>query len=266
MILNLLENQHLQNNTFSTVFLGQNIIKLISVDSTNDYLKKLTSNSEPLPEGTVIMAEQQSAGRGQRECVWETEPGKNLTFSVFLTPNFITPNEAFKLNIMVSLALNGALSKYVSEGLSIKWPNDIYYKTQKLGGILIENSIMGNNLKHTIIGIGLNVNQREFGNDLKGRAISLTQILQQDLDLTVLLGEICSALEAAYLNLRAGKNSAQNEIYTSKLYQLGSVAKYSHNGETFEGVIKGVTEHGLLEIGLLNGKTQAFGFKEVSFL
>ncbi len=256
----------MQNNTFSTLFVGQNIIKLIAVDSTNNYLKKLTSNSEPLPEGTVIMAEHQFAGRGQQDNVWHAEPAKNLTFSVFLKPDFIAPENGFLINIMVSLALNRALSKYLQTNLTIKWPNDIYFGDKKIGGILIENVIMGNKLKHTIIGIGLNVNQLNFDERLTKTATSITQILQQDVDLTTLLAEICTQIEQAYLNLRQGKSVLLTEMYVSKLYQLNKKAKYSHQGEEFCGVIQGVTGHGLLKIQPIDGEVLTFGFKEVSFL
>ena len=256
----------MQNNTFSTAFIGQNIIKLISVDSTNDYLKKLTSNSEPLLEGTVIMAEHQYAGRGQRQSSWQAEAGKNLTFSVILTPKRITPENSFRLNIMVSVALNQALSKYVYSKLTIKWPNDIYFGNQKLGGILIENAILGNNIKHTIIGIGINVNQLSFNYTLAGSAISLAQILHQQIDLPTLLHEICIELESVYLSMEQGKHLLATKHYVDKLYQFGTLAKYSHNGEIFEGTIQGITDNGMLIIKPPNGQIITFGFKEVSFL
>ena len=256
----------MQNNTFSTDFIGQNIIKLISIDSTNSYLKELSSNSEPLPEGTVIMAEHQYAGRGQRECNWEADAGKNLTFSVFLKPSFISPSDFFQLNIMVSVAINNALSKYLTKNLSIKWPNDIYFGDKKLGGILIENAIMGNKMKHTIIGIGLNVNQFYFDETLSHTAISLTQILQQEVDIINLLGEVCEQLERTYLKIKAGNGAALVENYVANLYRLGRLAKYSHEGAVFEGEIVGITPSGLLKIQTQNGKILTFGFKEVSFL
>jgi len=190
----------LQNNTFSTLFVGQNLIKLSAVDSTNNYLKNLTSNSEPLPEGTVIMAEHQFAGRGQRDSVWHAEAGKNLTFSLLLRPGFISVEKQFVLNMLVSVALNNVLLKYLPVGLSIKWPNDIYVNDRKIGGVLIENVIVGSNIKQSIIGIGLNINQSVFDDDLKSKTISISQILQQDVNLMVLLNEICIQIEQLYLN------------------------------------------------------------------
>jgi BirA family biotin operon repressor/biotin-[acetyl-CoA-carboxylase] ligase len=255
----------LQNNTFSTLFVGQNLIKLLEVDSTNSYLKNLASKSEPLPEGTVIMAENQFAGRGQQENIWHTEAGKNLTFSLLLKPNFLALNEQFYLNIAVSLAIYKAISKYLSNDLAIKWPNDIYYRDKKLGGILIENTIVGNGIKSAVVGIGLNINQQSFSPAIAEKAISICQILQQDVNLENLLADICSCLESSYLQLKARNYTLLKQAYVDKLYKLKEKAFFRHNGEDFEGIIKGVTENGLLEIQK-GTKIMTFNFKEIEFL
>lgn len=256
----------MQNNTFSTLFVGQNLIKLSAVDSTNNYLKNLASNSEPLAEGTVIMADHQFAGRGQMNNEWIAEAGKNLTFSLLLRPNFLKVPEQFLLNIAVSVALNEVLLKYLPSGLSIKWPNDIYVENKKIGGILIENVIVGSNIKHSIIGIGLNINQSDFTGELKSKSVSLSQILQQDVNLMALLKEICTQIEQLYLKLRAGKYTNLKELYVSKLYRLNEVARYAANGKVFEGIIEGISNEGLLKIKPIDGETVEFGFKEVAFI
>lgn len=255
----------MQNNTFSTLFVGQNLIKLTSVDSTNNFLKSLVSNSEPLPEGTVIMADDQYAGRGQQNNVWRAEPGKNLTFSLLLKPTFLPLNQQFLLNMAVSIAINDALSLFLGESLAIKWPNDIYFRNQKIGGVLIENSIVGNDIKTAIIGIGINVNQQHFVAELTGRATSVFQILQKDVNLMALLAEICSALERLYLQLRAGKHTNIRQSYVDKLYQLNKPALYQKGDEIFEGSIKGVSANGLLRMER-NDEIQEFNFKEIAFL
>ena len=140
----------MQNNTFSTLFVGQNLIKLKEVDSTNNFLKDLVSKSEPLAEGTVIMADNQFAGRGQQESVWETQAGKNISTSIYLKPSFLPLSKQFYLNIAVSLAVSDALSCFVQEGIKVKWPNDMYYQNKKLGGILIENTLTGNSIKSSV--------------------------------------------------------------------------------------------------------------------
>lgn len=256
----------MQNNTFSTLFVGQNLIKLSAVDSTNNYLKKLASNSEPLVEGTVIMADHQFAGRGQMNNQWIAEAGKNLTFSLLLRPNFLKVEEQFLLNMVVSVALNNVLLRYLPVGLSIKWPNDIYVENKKIGGLLIENVIVGSKIKHSIIGIGLNVNQSNFEGDLKAKTISISQILHQDVNLMMLLNEICTQIEQHYLKLRSGKYTNLKELYVAKLYRLSQVASYAADGKVFEGIIEGISNEGLLKIKPLVGETIEFGFKEVAFV
>ena len=257
-------NQHLQNNTLSTLFVGQNLIKLLKVDSTNNYLKSLLSNSEPLPEGTVIMADEQFAGRGQQENTWQATPGKNLTFSVLLKPNFLPLNQQFMLNMAVSVALQQALQTLVGD-VSIKWPNDIYYQNKKIGGVLIENTIVGTSFKNAVVGVGINVNEQLFSQELKDKAISLQQILRQDVDLTKLLLQICVSLEQAYLQLKAKNFTFLRKAYNANLYQLNIKAPYRQNGEVFEGTIIGVTELGKL-IMQKDLKQLEFNFKEIEFL
>lgn len=255
----------MQNNTFSTLFVGQNLIKLSAVDSTNSFLKNLLSKSEPLPEGTVIMADDQFAGRGQQDNVWQVEPGKNLTISILLKPSFLPLNKQFLLNMAVSIGINNALSKYVAEGISIKWPNDIYYRHQKLGGVLIENAIVGNAIKTSVVGIGLNVNQSLFPAQLQRKATSLIQILHEDVNLQQLLAEFCSQIESIYLQLKAGNYTFLKQAYVDKLYKHNELAKFSQNGQVFEGTIVGVSDQGLLNVEK-NGALVQFNFKEIEFL
>lgn len=255
----------MQNNIFSTLFIGQNLIKLSAVDSTNNFLKNLMSKSEPLPEGTVIMAEDQFAGRGQQQNTWQSEPGKNLTFSICLNPVFLQAQQQFFLNMAVSVALNDALQEYLGSGVSIKWPNDIYFGDQKLGGMLIENVLSGQTLKSSIIGIGLNVNQQNFPDELSGRACSMNQILHKDVNLIALLAVICSHIESQYLKLRAQAPSSLKTDYLKRLYRYNEKGKYRCNGQVFEGKITDVKAQGMLLIES-DGKERAYQFKEVEFI
>jgi BirA family biotin operon repressor/biotin-[acetyl-CoA-carboxylase] ligase len=256
----------LQNNTFSTLFVGQNLIKLLNVDSTNNYLRNLTSNSEPLAEGTVILAENQFAGRGQREAVWQAEPGKNLTFSIYLKPNFLTPLEQFSLTIVVSSALQEVLQGLVVEKVSIKWPNDIYIGDRKVAGVLIENVVAGRQIKHAIIGIGLNVNQQVFPQELADYSVSLKQILHVDVDRRRLLHEICVAIEASYLVLKGAGFPLIRSRYLENLYRLNQKARFRANGSVFDGYVTGCTAYGLLKIRASNNEELEFGFKEIEFV
>ncbi len=255
----------MQNNTFSTLFVGQNLIKLSAVDSTNNFLKNLLSNSAPLPEGTVIMADDQFAGRGQQQNNWHAEPGKNLTISILLFPTFLSLNKQFLLNIVISVAINKALTEFIPKGMSVKWPNDIYYKNQKLGGILIENTIVGSLIKTAVVGIGINVNQEIFVEGLSNRAVSMIQILQEDVNLVKLLHAICSQIEKQYLQLKAGHYTKLTEVYVDCLYKIGELSKFRKNGVEFAGIIKGVEENGQLIVET-EGNLSRFNFKEIEFL
>ena len=255
----------MQNNIFSTLFVGQNLIKLPEVDSTNNFLKMLVSNSEPLAEGTVIMADNQFAGRGQQGNIWLAEPGMNLTVSLLLKPVFLDINSQFLLNMVISIAIREALTAIVGEGIKIKWPNDLYFNDRKVGGILIENILSGSLYKTCIIGIGINVNQRTFDPDLADKAISLSQILQQDVNLLQLLTEICSHIESGYLKLKARTYIDLRDVYMTSLYKWDEKLSYRFNGLQREGRIADVTDQGLLIIKE-NKNFHTYNFKEIEFL
>jgi BirA family biotin operon repressor/biotin-[acetyl-CoA-carboxylase] ligase len=255
----------LQNNIFSGLFVGQNLVTIKQVDSTNSFLKNLLSNSKPVPEGTVIMAEEQYAGRGQQQNTWHSEPGKNLTFSLLLKPHFLPLDTQFDLNRAVSLGVYDALQPLLGNKLKIKWPNDIYYGDRKLGGMLIENTVQGSQLKDSVIGIGLNINQENFPAGASN-ATSVKQILQKDYDLTLLLSEICKHTEVYYLKLKAGRIEFVRNTYLSRLYWLNEVKSFECNGEIFNGIVKNVRPNGLLVIENTNRQLLEFNLKELKFL
>lgn len=254
----------MQNNTFSTLFVGRNVVTLERIDSTNNYLKNQLSNSTPLPEGTVIMAEEQYAGRGQINNIWLSEPKKNLTFSLLLSPTFLNPEQQFLLNKAISIGINDALTKIIGTDVKIKWPNDIYFKDSKLGGVLIENILRGKNWMYAIIGIGLNVNQIDFPQDIR-KVTSLKKILHQDYDLTTVLEHLCKCIEFRYLELREEKFELINKFYLESLYKLQENHLFEINGLRTEGKITGVNEQGMLEVEIA-GKLRIFNFKEITFV
>jgi BirA family biotin operon repressor/biotin-[acetyl-CoA-carboxylase] ligase len=254
----------LQNNIFSGLFVGQNLITIKQVDSTNNFLKNTLSNSKPLPDGTVIMAESQYAGRGQQQNRWHSEAGKNLTFSLLLRPVFLPVIQQFDLTRAISLGIINALKPLLGDKLKIKWPNDIYYADGKLGGILIENMVQGSQIKNSVIGIGLNINQESFSLDVPN-AVSLKQILHIDYDLKVLLSEICKNIEAGYLNLKAGRFELVRKDYLERLYWLNEDKMFKANGEVFSGMIKDVKEGGLLVVNHGSGASE-YNQKEIEFL
>jgi len=255
----------LQNNIFSGLFVGQNFVTIKEVDSTNNFLKQLASNSKPVIEGTVIMAENQTAGRGQQQNGWHAEAGKNLTFSLLLKPSFLPVTQQFDLVRAVSLGVFDALHPLLGDSLKIKWPNDIYYGNRKLGGMLIENMIQGGQIKNAIVGIGLNINQEKFPDNLPN-ATSVKQILQQDYDLKTLLSDICRHIEAYYLNLKAGKILFVRETYLTRLYWLNEQKEYKSKDGQFAGTIKSVKDNGILVVENNKHEELEFSLKEIEFV
>ncbi|WP_316799137.1 biotin--[acetyl-CoA-carboxylase] ligase [Pedobacter frigidisoli] len=254
----------MQNNTFSTLFVGQNLIKLKEIDSTNNFLKDLASNSEPLAEGTVIMADNQYAGRGQVENVWQTEPGKNISTSVYFRPFFLPLHRQFYLNIAVSLAVSEALMVFIPDGISIKWPNDIYHQNKKIGGILIENTLSGSSIKTSVIGIGLNINQEEFSASIRHKATSVIQILHRSVEIMDIMDKLFVYMEKYYLILKSGRYEFLMDLYMRQLYLFDKLAEYRQGEQFFSGSIKGVAERGQLLIEV-DGILKSFNFKELEF-
>ncbi len=253
----------MQNNIFPTLFVGQNIEKLREVDSTNSYLKLLLSNCEPPPAGTVIMADTQLAGRGQRQNSWLSMPEKNLTVSVFLETDFIPLSQQFSLNKAISLALADCLTLFLPEHCKVKWPNDIYVANKKIAGILIENRVKGNHLKDSVIGIGLNVNQEYFVG--LPNATSLYAILKKELDLEMVLQQLCIAIERRFLELKSGAIEKQHKDYLNCLFRYNEEAFFIAGDKTIKGKITGVDNAGKLRINTESGE-RSFYMKELSFL
>ena len=164
--------------------LGNQIIKLITVDSTNNYVAKLV-NKTKISFGTVIMADFQTKGRGQRDNLWYSDKGKNLLFSIYFDSSFLTINTIFYLSKTIAISLRHFIFNITGKNVEIKWPNDILVNEQKIAGVLIENQFRNSKIHSSIIGIGLNVNQINFTNNLS--ASSLRALTHREYDLTSLL-------------------------------------------------------------------------------
>lgn len=255
----------MQSNTFSGLFDGRNVITLQRVPSTNEYLKDELSKSTPLREGTVIMAVEQYAGRGQQGTAWQSEPGKNLTFSLLLMPSFLDPKHQFRLTIAISVALAQWLESLLQTPVTIKWPNDMYVGDRKIGGILIENILQGKIWKSAVVGIGINVNQTEFSPAIGAHTASVKQILHTDCDLTELMTDLCRYVERSYQGLKNGTYDAQLAFYTQHLYRLGELHPFLVDGVRVNGILSGVTETGRLQVDF-NHHTVDFDIKEIAFV
>jgi BirA family biotin operon repressor/biotin-[acetyl-CoA-carboxylase] ligase len=254
----------LQNNIISGAFVGQNILTYKEITSTNDLMKQLVANSKPLAEGTVIMAEHQTAGKGQQQNGWHSEAGKNLTFSLLLNPLFLSPQNAFDLVACVGLGVIKPLQQVLGNQVRLKWPNDIYYGQKKLGGILIENSIAGEAIKNTVVGIGININQENFPSHLPN-PVSIIQILQQNYDIKEVLLQICGGIEFYYLKLKAGKSEEIKQEYLDNLYGFGEELTFQTKDEVFKGEICTVNPFGLLGVKKEN-ELVFFDLKQIKFI
>ena len=240
------------------------LIKLDAIDSTNDFLKRL-SVEQALENYTVVTAEKQTRGKGQMGAKWDSETGKNLMFSVLINNRLATISEIFDLNVAVTLAILTALEKNNIPNLSIKWPNDIMSDNKKVAGILIENSIKNNGEISSIIGVGLNVNQLYF--DELPKASSLAVIMKKEFDKNVILNQFidCLKLNCDLLNNKLTFQLWDN--YNNKLFKKGNPMPFSLPDETkFMGIIQGVNSSGKLEVKLENDTIETFGIKEIQLL
>ena len=253
----------LQSNHFSGIFIGKNRITLERTASTNDYLKAELSKFKPLVDGTVIMAVEQYAGRGQLGTQWESEKGKNLTASILLCPSFISPANQFNLSIAVSLGIRHVLHKILKQDVWIKWPNDIYVNNKKIGGLLIENILQGNTWKHAIIGIGINVNQTIFSSDAK-HPTSISEILHESYSIEKLIVEICKLIELHYFELKSGMQNKQKEEYLQYLLGKDKQRIFKIDGISVEGKIVDIDTNGRLVVDF-NGHLSSFSFKEIEY-
>lgn len=243
--------------------IGNLIVRLEVTDSTNNYANRQIRENA-MSEGTVFLAYEQTTGRGQLKNIWESEPGQNLLFSIVLFPEFLEIRRQFMLSKVVTLGIYKAMNKYV-DSLNIKWPNDIYAANQKLGGILIENSIMNGLLKSSVVGIGLNVNQTVFHSDAPN-PVSLQLLTNQHYNCEIILAEILSGINGYYALLRDGQDDVIDREFISVLYRLNEKNDFKAEGEIFEGEIIGVNDIGQLLIRTNDGEVLEFHFKEVEFL
>ena len=245
----------------NTLFIGKKLIFMPECHSTNSLALELCQQSY-VPEGTLVITDRQTAGRGQRGNTWESHPGMNLTFSVILKPTFLAIKDQFSLSMITSLAIRDYLAAMCSDPVFIKWPNDILVKQFKICGTLIENQLIGEQFSYAVIGIGLNVNQQVFNSSV---ATSLSLILDKSLDLQEVLEGLLSHLESRYLQLRQGRAQHLREDYLKYLYRFNEHHTFQSGDEQFTGKILGINEQGRLRV-LTRDQEKDFGIKEISFV
>jgi BirA family transcriptional regulator, biotin operon repressor / biotin---[acetyl-CoA-carboxylase] ligase len=249
----------LYNIPANTLFIGKHLIHLPSCHSTNAEAAEMLSEGK-VYDGSLIITSEQTAGKGQRGNSWESEPGKNLTFSLLVKPG-IPVGQQFWLNIIASLAVSGFLGKYLGNQVKVKWPNDIYYQDRKICGILIQNFIKGPDIDHVIIGIGLNVNQTLFK---EPKAISMAMICGHQFSLQSVLDELSVQLEYYIAQLRQRNFKELMSLYLSGLYWLGEEHLFKSD-QLFRGTIMGIDGKGFLHVETDEGE-KYFNFKEIEFV
>lgn len=242
-----------------TLFIGQQLIKLNSVDSTNNYAANLIRTTKVV-EGTVIMADYQDAGRGQRGAEWHSKPGENLLMSFILSPTFLDISSQFYLSKIVAMSIWDVMNVFDFD-VKIKWPNDIYINEKKVAGVLIENAIQKGKVEKSIIGIGLNVNQEAFSSD---RFTSISKELNSKHDKMDILKMLCKSLEKNYFLLKRNDFKKIDEIYNQRLLYLNMEHSFQVGDAVKSGKIKEVVSNGNLKVDF-NGEVQLFDLKEINF-
>ncbi|MDB2363703.1 biotin--[acetyl-CoA-carboxylase] ligase [Flavobacteriales bacterium] len=236
------------------------IYRYKSLGSTNDLMKEMHSEVG-LSEGAVVVCENQEKGKGVSGR-WESEDGKNLTFSIFLKPQSLNISDQQYLNYIVALSISQFLDQFVSK-VQIKWPNDILIDSRKVAGVLIENAFEGKKIKHSIVGIGLNVNQMDF-QAFSRKATSIGKELNKEFDLESFLKDFLELFFRNYSRLQYSMEKLKQE-YLERLYLKGIKSNFEIDDTKQEGIIVGLDLHGLLQVELESG-IRSFDLKEIKFL
>lgn len=245
------------------ILTNKKIISLKEVESTNNYANQLVM-SKAAEHGTVVLAQHQKKGRGQQGNSWESEPGMNMLASFILFPSNLPVTKQFHLSKTASLALIDFLETETNS-VSIKWPNDIYIHNKKVAGILIENSVMGNFLSTSIIGVGLNLNQEKFISGAPN-PVSLKQITGKNYDIVTITEKIAGHLYKWYEILENKRYDDIDSAYLNHLFRRFEWAVFAKNGNRFEARIKGIGDFGQLILEERNGVFSEYMFKEVEFV
>ena len=242
-----------------------NKIKVPQTTSTNALLADY--EQESTDEVTVVTTDYQTAGRGQGGNSWESERGKNLLFSVLIHPTAVVPTRQFTISMAVATAIATVLRKYMpQQPVTVKWPNDIYVGDNKICGILIETTIKGGELKDCIIGVGLNVNQRQFLSDAPN-PVSIAQLTGHDTNRDILLDELIATMITNINRLASRSGMAEVKAeYHELLYKKGVTAKYKDCDGIFEAQISHVEDTGMLIVTDNNGNNRSYAFKEIEFI
>lgn len=239
----------------------KNIYK--QLDSTNKKAHQLVEQGE-INNLAWIQTEDQYMGKGLGKNTWESQAGKNITGSLVVFPGDIEAAQQFDISIMASLAICDLLDLFL-ENVKIKWPNDIYAGSGKIAGLLIEHAILGKNVKHSILGVGLNVNQVSFSSEIPN-PISMKLLMGEDFNLDEISDLLIACLENRLDQLEAGNCSKMREEYLKRLYKYMIFSPFKANDKWFRARIVSVDLYGNICLETEKGELREFGFKEVEFI
>ena len=244
----------------------ERIVYLPETDSTNSEIRRRLVECPDMRGGTVIVADFQTAGRGQKGNSWESQSGKNLLFSILLRPRRMAAAHSFILSQLVSLSIVEVLGRYIPD-VSIKWPNDIYYRDRKLVGILIENDMQGVDVALSIVGIGVNVNQIHFLSSAPN-PVSLAQVLGYEVDRDMLLGQLVDAVTTSLETYSPAYDTSVSLAYMRVLYRSKGFHDYFDvlAQESIRAEVVGVEPSGRLSLRTDTGEIRNYVFKEVRYI
>lgn len=240
-----------------------NIIHKIETTSTNDEIKLLLSQENPR-EFTTVYADFQTQGRGQRGNQWKSTHGQNLLFSTLLKPLFLKANKQFTLSQIAALCVKKTLDEF-TEGISIKWPNDVYWHEKKICGMLIEIDLADVYVGSCILGIGININQTDM-NGSGPNPISLIKIINKEVDLKQVLDLCLQHLDEYYTLLKSGNESKIQKDYCECLFRKEGLHPFTDSTGTFNAHIQQIDPNGMMHLQLENGEIRQYAFKEVKYV
>ncbi|NCO54329.1 MAG: biotin--[acetyl-CoA-carboxylase] ligase [Bacteroidetes bacterium CG02_land_8_20_14_3_00_31_25] len=238
-------------------------IKIKEANSSNSVALEML-DKQNVDEGTIIVVENQTSGRGQNENKWYSEPSKNLTFSIIFKPTFLKPENQFYLSKVISLGVVDYVGLFCSN-IAIKWPNDICIENKKVAGILIENTWLGQKINASVVGIGINLNQEKFPSDLPN-AISLKIMTQIPFNLDESLKLLTNLIFTRYTLLKLNDFKLIDKDYDALLYRKTKESSFTKNGEMFKATILGVETNGHLRLKHSDGRIANYGMHEIRMI
>ena len=243
--------------------IGNQVIKVKSIDSTNNYAAKLL-NQTKVPFGTVIMAHYQTNGKGQRNTIWSSNGGDNLLMSVLLDLSFMHSEKIFFLSKSIALAIRAAVVDVIGIESHLKWPNDVLIDNKKIAGVLIENQWKKSNIVSSVVGVGLNVNQVDFQESFS--ATSLKKITNKNYNVDNILKVLCKKLDKYYNQLASLKYDNIDLEYHQHLVNNNKFCEFEENNMVFSAKVKGVNQQGELMLEFTNGDVKSYGLKQITQL